>query len=91
MSADLYWTRVYFGGRGPGVVKVAGPDGVVLVMRKLPAPPEIPGLPTLEAIDFAAETQTYELTPTKEARREMFGSERTLVNTWLRSLAKGLA
>lgn len=79
MSDALYVVRVYFDS-GRGCVKAHG------VYQKITSAPEIPGLPTLEMIDFAPEVQCAMLRPHMGERREMTGAEALAVAAWLRTV-----
>lgn len=78
MSAGLYGVRVYFEGRD-GIVKAPGLE------RQLSAAPVIPGLPPLDAIDYAPAVACAQLQPRHEARRDMSGAECVAMVAWLRA------
>lgn len=83
MSTALYATRVYFDGLR-GCIKVAGREaGILGIETRISAPPQIPGLPKLETIDYAPCVRCAELQPWMGARREMTGDEVRAVVAWL--------
>jgi hypothetical protein len=84
MSADLYTVQVFFEGER-GCVKAPG------VYRAISAPPTIPGLPKLQANDFAGEVNCAYLLPWMGERREMREAESLAVVAWLRAVQKGAA
>ena len=84
MSADLYTVRVYFEAER-GCIKAPG------LYRAISAPPTIPGLPKLQAIDFAPEVNVADIRPWQGARREMYEAEALAVVAWLRALQAGKA
>jgi hypothetical protein len=82
VSAALYAVRVFFGASG-GCVRVPG------LHRHITAPPRIPGLPELHAIDFAPSTATYLLTATAHKESHMTDDQIAHVHAWLQRIAAG--
>jgi hypothetical protein len=85
VSAALYTVRVYHDGNRPGCIRIDG------LHRHINMPPKIPGLPWLDAIDFAPATATYLLRVEFEGQREMTDREIAAVHAWLGLVAKGEA
>lgn len=84
MSQALYTVRVFYEGER-GCVKAPS------VYRQISAPPTIPGLPKLQAIDFAPEVNCAYLLPWCGERREMYEGEALAVVAWLKAVQAGKA
>lgn len=78
MSHDLYQLRLYWEA-GRGCAKVPGR------YRNLSHPPQIPGLPSLNMIDYAPGVCAMLQSP-YEARRDLTAPEITAVHAWLAHL-----
>lgn len=77
MSFAIYPVRVYFEPNRRGCVTAPG------VAQYILSPPNIPGLPKIEAIDYAGAVFAPMIQPVKEARREMEAHEIEAVKAWL--------
>ncbi len=77
MSFAIYPVRVYSAPHRRGCVSAPG------IAQYLLSPPNIPGLPKIEAIDYAGVVFAPTIQPVKEARREMEAHEVEAVKAWL--------
>jgi hypothetical protein len=80
MSAALYVWRIYFD-TSRGCVKTPG------MYRHLTHAPEVPGLPLVNQIDYAPETQTFRIQPCNGGWTDMTAAEIAACQSWLHALA----
>ncbi len=79
MSFAIYPVRVYYEPNRRGCVSAPG------IAQYILSPPNIPGLPKIEAIDYAGVVFAPTIQPVKEARREMETHEIEAVKAWLKA------
>lgn len=84
MSHNLYLVRIQFDSER-GCIKAKG------VYRHLSRAPRIPGLPSLEMIEYTPEVGVAELRAHMGERREMHEAERLACAEWIKMVEAGLA